>query len=223
MFVGLWMSEHLEKATCWMAILIVLTFTALCPGCRGSLPVFTSEPDLPVLGEEDSRTARAKTAAPDSPFKRYVTQAGDLIKIVFVDATPTFESRVDKGGTVTLPFLGKFLAAGKAFEELHSELVAADPRYRGPVLSSCDCLEYYVVDEVKAPGTKSYAGRTTVSKAVSASGGFTKFANKETGILLHSDGRTEIINLASSIKSPTADPPVFPGDKITVTRLNGAR
>lgn len=219
MFVELSMSDHLEKTTRWMAILIVLTFTAFYLGCRGSLPVFTSEPASAEVVGANSRVEKAAIAGSSSQTEKLVLQFGDILTLSSLDSGEVRMFRIEKDGTVNPPSVGTFVAAGKTIGELHNEFVKNDPRYRNFALIYCSCLFVVsVVGEVKSPGAMPYLGRTTVSQAIRAAGGFTQKANNRTVHLIRFNGRSETVHLHLTSPDADHDPAVFPGDIIEVKR-----
>ena len=69
--------------------------------------------------------------------------------------------------------------------------------------------------EVKAPQRVPFTPDITVLSAISASGGFTEFAD-QTKVRLLRDGRVTIVNVKDVRRDPSKDIRLKPGDKIEV-------
>lgn len=153
--------------------------------------------------------ARAIDAA---DTKNYTLGAGDKVRVtVFGEPYLSGEFTVNANGTVSLPLIDPVSVAGKTLsqtEGLIREKLAAgfisDPKV------SVDILQYrpfFIMGEVKNPGSFPYVADMTVLHAVAIAGGFTPRAAKSK-ILLQRGNQEDI-----SVKSTT---PVLPGDVITV-------
>jgi polysaccharide biosynthesis/export protein len=123
-------------------------------------------------------------------------------------------------GTISLPLIGKVVAAGKTPGELQDAIQKLYvPQYftHLAVIVTAPQRVYYVGGEVMHPGAEVYVGETTVSKAVQEAGDLTQFAS-HTVWLNRADGTRIKVNLYKALRDSTQDPPVYPGDQIQVPR-----
>jgi polysaccharide export outer membrane protein len=130
------------------------------------------------------------------------------------------EERVKEDGMITPPFVGSVVALRKTAGELQRELQQKYDRiYKNLTITvTGQARSYSVGGEVRSPGPKDYIGETTVVKAIQAAGDFTDFGDKKKVLLIHPDGSRETVNVLKAIKDPQYDRPVYPGDRISVTR-----
>jgi protein involved in polysaccharide export with SLBB domain len=63
-----------------------------------------------------------------------------------------------------------------------------------------------------------YNGSITVSKAITAAGDFTDFANHSNVWLIRANGQRYLLNMDDILSGEAPDPPVYPGDQIVVGR-----
>jgi polysaccharide export outer membrane protein len=127
---------------------------------------------------------------------------------------------IKEDGTITMPDIGKIQAAGKTAGELQNEIHDFYvPRFYTHLTVTVDIGDrvYYVSGEVKTPGRQLYLGETSVAKAIASAGDFTDFANKRKVWLIRAGQRTKV-NVTRVLAGKDADPPVYPGDQITVPR-----
>lgn len=151
-----------------------------------------------------------------------VFSAGETVTVSFSGLEvppPNYEERIKEDGTLTMPLIGKVVAAGKSPGDLQKELQEKYNKfYRNITVTVRDLERYFYVDgEVKSPGPKLYLGDTDIVKAITAGGGFTDFA-KKTKVRLTRDGRTQTINWVKAVEDSRYNVPVYPGDQIVVPR-----
>ena len=144
--------------------------------------------------------------------KNYTLGAGDKVRVtVFGEPYLSGEFTVNANGTVSLPLIDPVLVAGKTLsqtEALIRERLAAgfisDPKV------SVDIMQYrpfFIMGEVKNPGSFPYVADMTVLHAVAIAGGYTPRASQSKIVLQRGDQED------MPVKSST---PVLPGDVITV-------
>lgn len=138
------------------------------------------------------------------------------------EAIDPMDKPIKDDGTIDLPNIGSVKAAGRTPSEL--ENIIHDlyvPKYythlNVTVITSSDRL-YYVRGEVNHADRFQYVGPITVSKAISAAGDFTDFANHSKVYLIRANGQRFILNMDDILLGAAPDPPVYPGDQIVVGR-----
>lgn len=188
-------------------------------GCQSSqTPVYPDVPGLPGSGSEGS-------AGQTGPGQRGndVFHAGDQVTIIFSpkELIQPFQETIKDDGTITPPYLGPVVAAGKSPGNLQRELQKKyDELYKNlTVTVQAPERYYYVYGEVKQAGPCLYLGDTDILQAVSAAHGFTDFANKKGVQLTRAGSKKKIkVNCVEAQHDPQADVQVYPGDTIYVPR-----
>jgi polysaccharide export outer membrane protein len=133
---------------------------------------------------------------------------------------PPHQEPIKEDGTITMPDIGKVEAAGKTAGQLQNEIHDLYvPRIYTHLTVTVNIGDrvYYVSGEVKAPGRQLYVGETTVTKAITSAGDFTDFANKHKVWLIRAGQRAKV-NVTRVLAGKDPDPPVYPGDQISVPR-----
>lgn len=118
--------------------------------------------------------------------------------------------RVGPGGAISVPLIGEVQVGGvtpRAAEDLIAMKLAdgylVDPSVSIQVM---EARPFYIMGEVKNPGSYKYAANMTVLSAVALAGGFT-YRARESAVDVMRGGEEE--------KIPVGDK-IFPGDVITV-------
>lgn len=160
------------------------------------------------------------------PAEPFLLKPFDQISVV-VFGQPDFnrEVEISAAGDISLPLIGSVLAAGIGPAELEDRI---EDRLRGrfirdPAVSiSIDretSQQIYVGGEVKRPGSFGYRGDITLQRAIVLSGGLTDFG-KEDDVLVQRevDGQNYIgvYNISAIQRGNYRDPPLYPGDTVTV-------
>lgn len=146
----------------------------------------------------------------------YRLGSGDRVRItVFGQQDLTGVYLVDGTGMLAFPFVGQIHAGGLTASELEKEIVSklkpdylTDPKVSAVVLTY---RPFYIVGEVKTPGSYAYVAGMTVINAVALAGGFTHRAREASFYV----DRTES-NGKKTRFDASPDTPVRPGDVITV-------
>ena len=124
------------------------------------------------------------------------------------------EFKVGSNGEISLPLIGKVAALGRTLQEL--ELAVIDklkPDYLRNPQVSIDVLNYrpfYIIGEVKSPGSYPYVGGMRVVNAVAMAGGFT-YRARENKLLI-----TRAENPEGEPEIAEQNTLVLPGDVIKV-------
>ncbi len=90
---------------------------------------------------------------------------------------------VSPDGTITFPYIGSVVAKGKTMPQLQEEIQSrlADGYMKYPVvlvtLEEINSRKFFVYGEVSKPGSYPLEENTTVLRAISMAGGFTKFGS----------------------------------------------
>lgn len=146
----------------------------------------------------------------------YRLGSGDRVRItVFGQQDLTGEYLVDGSGMLAFPLIGRVPAGNATGSEL-AQMIAKklDPDYvRNPNIS-VEVLTYrpfYIVGEVKQPGSYAYVSGMSVINAIALAGGFTYRARESSFYLTRAakDGSKTRVDAAP-------ETPVQPGDVITV-------
>jgi polysaccharide export outer membrane protein len=146
---------------------------------------------------------------------QYVLGPGDRVRvIVFGHEDLSGEFSLSADGMVSLPLVGAVAGAGKTPNALEATIVSAlSPQYLRHPRVSVEVLNYrpfFILGEVKAPGSYPYVSGLNARSAVALAGGYT-YRAKESHVFITRAGAGK----QSRQKSPP-DAPVLPGDIIEV-------
>lgn len=142
---------------------------------------------------------------------------GDELRItVFGEDDLSGEYVVNPQGRITFPLVGEVDAGGKTFAELNTALTEALQRdyLRQPNIA-IDVVNYrpfYILGEVRTPGTYAYSANLTVLNAVATAQGFTYRADERQVFIKHSWENVE------RVYPLTTTTPVQPGDTIRIAQ-----
>lgn len=171
---------------------------------------------LASIGVLHASPAGAQTTAVASPLADYQLSTGDRVRvIVFNQPELTGEYQIDATNMLSLPLVGRVPAGGLKPVELERQLAAKlNDGYLKNASVSVEVIAFrpfYIVGEVKTPGSYPYVWGMSVLNAVALAGGFTYRAKESAFYLLRTapDGRKTKLDAAQE----TA---VLPGDVITV-------
>lgn len=156
-----------------------------------------------------------------------VLRPGDQIEIR-LGGVPTEEVSqvtgvytVDGDGFINLPHIGKVRAAGATQSQLQGAIEGSykvQQIYTNPSITLAVPNSARFVDvggDVRSPQRVQFTADLTVLGAITASGGFTEYADQGKVSLLR-DGQVIMINVKEVRKDPTKDIKLKPGDKIQV-------
>lgn len=145
------------------------------------------------------------------PAQEYQLGAGDKVRVqVFGDETLSGEYQVDGRGAFTFPLVGAIAAGGLTSTQLESTLETKLKEYMRAPNVSVEILNYrpfYIVGEIRKPGSYPYVDGMTVVNAVAIAGGFTYRARENEFVIQRKP--------SGQINARPATP-VLPGDVIIV-------
>jgi protein involved in polysaccharide export with SLBB domain len=151
----------------------------------------------------------------DAIGNEYLLAAGDRVKVVvFGHPDLSGDYEVDSEGRLSLPLIKSFPAAGLTLEEIENAIAdKLSPDYLKNPRVGVVVLEYrpfYILGEVKSPGSYPYSSNMTVIASVALAGGYTYRAKKNKVTIIRA-------NDPEHQKTPVDDnTPVMPGDVIEV-------
>ncbi|WP_300296042.1 polysaccharide biosynthesis/export family protein [Ferrovibrio sp.] len=169
----------------------------------------------PVTAQQAGHTD-AVTAEALSANAGYRLGSGDRVRItVYGQPELTGEYAVDGSGALSFPLIGQVRAGGRSAGELEKTLVdRLQPNYLKNPSVSVEILTYrpfYIVGEVRTPGSYPYVSGMTVLNAVALAGGFTYRAREGDFYVMRQTAEGGKGRLQAM-----PDTPVLPGDVITV-------
>ena len=152
-------------------------------------------------------------AAADQPV--YTLGSGDRVRVtVFGEEDLSGEFEVDGSGFISMPLIGEVEAGGLTLRQL--EKVIAEKLLDGYLKTprvSVDVRNYrpfYILGEVKEPGSYPYVSGMTVLNAVALAGGYTYRARKKRLLI------TRANDAEGAKQRATEDTVVLPGDVVRV-------
>ena len=155
------------------------------------------------------------TAARADEATAYRLGTGDLLRVtVFGHDDLSGEFQVSSTGDIAMPLIGKVLARDRTPQELEQRVIAKlKPDYLKNPQVSIEVLNYrpfYIIGEVRRPGSYPYVNGMTVVNAVAMAGGFTYRAKEEELFITRA-------NDPSKTKVPASQgTSVLPGDVIEI-------
>lgn len=148
----------------------------------------------------------------DTAEWNYPLGPGDKVKIkVFGDQSLSGDYQLDGQGAFTMPLVGTVKAAGLTSNQLESQIEKNLSEYMRSPDVSLEILSYrpfYIVGEIRKPGSYPYVDGMTVINAVAIAGGFTYRAREENFYIQTKDEQKQV----PAGKSTR----VMPGDVIIV-------
>jgi polysaccharide export outer membrane protein len=154
-------------------------------------------------------------------------RSGDILELRLGGVPPDEVQQVsgpytiDGDGYVNLPHIGKIRADQATQSELQQSIESA---YRSQQIYTNPSITLTIPNtarfvntggEVKAPQRVPFTADLTLLGAISASGGFTEFADQKKVRLLR-EGKVTIVNVKDVRKDPEKDIRLKPGDRIEV-------
>ena len=157
-------------------------------------------------------TAVGPAAADEAAYK---LGAGDQIKVtVFGQEDLSGQFLVDGTGIISLPLIGNVRAGNVTTRELEEAIVdKLKPDYLKNPRVSVEVLNYrpfYIIGEVKNPGSYPYVSGMSIVNAVALAGGFTYRAREDRIFITRGADQTR------TKQEATRDTVVLPGDVIEV-------
>lgn len=144
----------------------------------------------------------------------YHLGSGDRVRVTVLDQPNlTGEYRVDGAGRLAFPLIGSIEARGLSPTELEQKITSKlKPEYLANPSVSVEVVNarpFYVLGEVKNPGSYPYVEGMTVLNAVAIAGGFTYRAREEDFYITRASNPAQKAGASPATR-------VTPGDVITV-------
>ena len=156
------------------------------------------------------------TAAQDSgsELDDYILDVGDRLRItVFGHEDLSGEFEVGSAGGVSMPLVGEVKAQGQTVPQLEQRIVEKfKPDYLKDPQVSVEVINYrpfYIIGEVRNPGTYPYVGGMRIVNAIAMAGGFTYRADEDDFLLTRAKGDGKPVEVGPDTR-------VYPGDVIEV-------
>ena len=169
--------------------------------------------------DHKSAIPKAHVEAPvhDSDLASYEIAPGDQIKITTLEhSDASVVAAVADDGTVEMPFIGAIKVTGLTASRLRNMVTEAlDKDFIVNPKVNVEILKYqsfYIVGEVRSPGSFEYKPGMNVRKAVAAAGGYTQPATR------YSIEITRPLRGRKHSFSSDVDTYVLPGDVIEIER-----
>jgi polysaccharide export outer membrane protein len=175
----------------------------------------SSPPPAPVEAAATAGGA-ASGSAPLEDISSYRLGPGDALKVtVFRHEDLSGEFTLDGEGYFAMPLVGEILGGGRTARQVESEVEVAlkDGGYLVDPQVSIEVLNYrpfYIIGEVRNPGSFEYVNGMTVINAVALAGGFTYRADEDDIII--SRGGSNGPKVQAQLYTE-----VLPGDIVEVT------
>lgn len=144
----------------------------------------------------------------------YVVGTGDSLNIqVYGEPELSFASRpILDEGIVVMPLIGEIVTTGKSVRNIESEITQklangylVNPRVS---VSVAEYRPFFLVGEIRNPGTLKYVTDMTVRKAIVLGGGLTADGDESKISIERADG--------ARLRDVSDSTPVYPGDIVTV-------
>lgn len=145
----------------------------------------------------------------------YRTGSGDKLRVtVFGHEDLSGEFQVDGSGNISLPLIGNVEAGKRSASEIEQTIVhKLMPDYLKNPRVSVEVVNYrpfYILGEIKNPGSYPYVNGMTVVNAIALSGGYTYRAREDSVLIIRAADPQRLKEPASH------DTVVLPGDIIEV-------
>ncbi len=187
------------------------------------LPVIEAAPvevEQPMILEKEVISAQAEVqqqvVSSDRHDDAYVLGADDVIKvIVYGESDLTSSYKIGATGAIAFPLIGDVNVQGKTVKQVEALLKErlSDGYLVNPsvIVEVSTYRPFFILGEVRQPGSYDYSNGITVLKAVALAGGFTYRANKKKVQILTTKNKDS--NLYEKVPVNT---PIGPGDIILV-------
>lgn len=193
------LSRSLRPCTAWLCAMVVLA------GCAGRAAGPSAPAAVPLAPGASAAELVATT---------YRLGSGDRIKLtVFRHEDLSGEFALDGAGNFSMPLIGEIQAYGLTTSELVARVqdklqdgYLVDPQVGIEVLNY---RPFYILGEVKAPGSYPFVNGMTVLNAVALAGGFGYRAKQEDFLLQRGGSNVQ----GAEVGGDTA---ILPGDIVTV-------
>lgn len=190
--------------------------------------------DLPAASTSEfvlpsNMTPGANVAPAESATEEYTLGIQDMLTIAVIQPDPfSLELTVAPDGTITMPYIGTIPVSGLTLMQVQEKVQTGLADYmKYPVVSVAlrapKNLTFFVFGEVQRPGSYILEKDTTVLKAITTAGGFTRVAstNNVKVVRQKPDGTTSTLTVdvgALMTGKSTKDEKVEKGDVLTVSQ-----
>lgn len=145
----------------------------------------------------------------------YLLDSGDVLRVsVYGDASLTNTYRIDDSGAISMPLVGAVPARGVTAAALSrrvaSALAAGYMRNPNVAVEVAEYRPFFIQGAVGSSGQFPYVYGMTVRAAISAAGGFSETANRNSATIYRRQG-DEMVKGTVQL-----DFPILPGDTIVV-------
>jgi protein involved in polysaccharide export with SLBB domain len=183
------------------------------PACFKGLAVFLLCIGASACAQNDNYQPPSTASAP--PAQGYKLGNGDQVHIiVFNQQSLTGDYTIDGAGQLAFPLIGAVKAGGLTGPQLEKEITQKlSPDYLKDPNVTVEVLKYrpfYIVGEVKNPGSYPYVDGMSVINAVALAGGFTYRAKEEDFYIRRNE------DPGKRREEAHQGTPVYPGDVIIV-------
>jgi protein involved in polysaccharide export with SLBB domain len=182
--------------------------------------------ESPIVASADGEDAMAFAGGPgipggaarggDAASGSYRLNPGDKMRIIVYGQNHlTGDYVLDNAGVLAFPLAGQVRASGMTPGELEQTLKSKlDPDYiRGASVSVevASKRPFYIIGEVKSPGSYPYVSGISVLNAVALAGGYTYRARENSVYIKRTDKSGQIVRVPA-----TSNTMIRPGDTIQV-------
>lgn len=146
----------------------------------------------------------------------YALDSGDVLRVtVYGDADMTNTYRIDDSGSIAMPLIGAVPARGMTTDMLAASITGAlaNGFMRSPnvAVEVAEYRPYFIQGAVRNSGQFTYVYGMTARAAISAAGGHTETANRDTAMIYRRQGNEMVKG------SVGLDFPILPGDTIVIS------
>ena len=164
---------------------VVLLFACLCALIGACAPVVVPSDDGVAVVDAGGEFMEIVDSVAEVEFAPvdYSLQVGDVLAVtVYGEADLSRAYTIDPQGMIAVPLIGDVTAAGLSVMEVRQDITAKLKNgylVRPSVSVDIASLQpFYIMGEVRAPGSYSYTSNLTILNAVALAGGFTYRANR---------------------------------------------
>lgn len=210
--------------------ILILMMTAALNFCEISNLSAQEVPVQPAAPAQQPAAAAGSAAAAAPQTADYLVGIDDILVIsVIRPETIDLTVTVSPDGSVTFPYIGMIMVKDKTLPQLQEEITnrLSEGYMKYPVvnviLKESRSRRFFVYGEVTNPGAYPIDQNTTVMRAISIAGGFTKFGSSSRVKVLrvpkNGAGYEPIkINIKDIMNgNPNADIPIDSGDIVVVS------
>jgi protein involved in polysaccharide export with SLBB domain len=170
-------------------------------------------PLAPSTAPQALMSPQIPPAATESLKDSYVLGTGDRLRIiVYGEPDLSGEFEIDANGAISLPLIGVMTAASQTIRGLEGYVTKRLGEYlRDPHvnLQVTQYRPFFILGEVKQPGTYPFIPGMSVKNAIALAGGYTVRGSRRGISVDHASKKGAEVNAAE-------EDPVYPGDAIRV-------